>query len=364
MRLSSSAARVILAVVAVLAVTIAPESAPAAPQRAPVAPAPPAEVPPIVPGGRFPAWSYTNANQGAGGAARIDLAVSLGKVPVVFCFWVPGTVRSDKVLLDLQSLAERQGPGQVALYGVVSPLAAADVGAVTTKAQELKLRFPVLWDDGFRLMQQLRIASAPSVAIVDKKGILRLSNGVSLKQPLEYKMTLEDAIKRVAATGQLGTYGELPRYDPVTEWIGKKPPEFELPEVGDGIPRRSSSLIASDKVTVLIFWSIDCGHCLKFMPKFNVWLRDHGQGMNVVSLAKTLNDTMKTKTAEFAKFNGFVFPTLLDKDFSVAQIYLVSATPTVVLLRPDGVVDSIMPAGEENFDVFFGGKRKEILKRS
>jgi peroxiredoxin len=187
---------------------------------------------------------------------------------------------------------------------------------------------------------------------------------VSLKQPLEYKLTLEDAVKRVAATGQLGTYGLLPRYDPIAEFIGKKPPEFELPEAGDGIPRRSKSLIASDKVNVLIFWSIDCAHCTKFMPKFNAWLRDHREGMNVVSLAKTTNDAMKTKTAEFVKFNGFIFPTLLDKDFTVAQQYLVTGTPTIVLMRPDGVVHSIMPAGEENFDVFFAAKRKEILKKS
>lgn len=322
------------------------------------------EISPAIFGERFPAWTYTNANEGAAGGPKIDLATMLGKTPIVLYFWAPGTLRSDKILAEIQELVEKQGAGKVTLYAMVSPLAAADVASVKSKARELQVRVPVLWDEGFRLMQQLKIMTTPFVAVVDKAGILRLTNGVSLKQPLEYKMSLEDGIRRVAATGQIGTYGELPRYDPVTEFVGKKPPEFELAEANDGIPRRSTSLLSSDKLTVLIFWSIDCGHCLKFMPKFNGWLRDHPDGINVVSLAKANNDAMKTKTAEFAKFNGFLFPTLLDKDLSVAQLYQVTATPTILVLRPDGVLDSVMPAGEENFDAFFGAKRKAILKKS
>lgn len=361
MRRSSALVR---AVIVVGAAAFAAAVAPAAPPGTPGAVAAAAEVPPVVFGEKFPAWTYTNANDGAGGAARIDLAAVLGRSPVVFYFWAPGSLRSDKVLLEVQSLVEQQGAGKAVLYAIVSPLAAAGVEAVKAKARELKLRVPVLWDDGLRLMQQLRVMNTPYVAIVDKTGILRLTNGVSLRQPLEYKLSLEEAVKRVCATGQIGTFGELPRYDPVTEFVGKKPPEFELPEASDGIPRRSTTLMASDRLNVLIFWSIDCGHCVKFMPKFNAWLRDHGDGLNVVSLAKSMNDAMKTKTSEFAKFNGFVFPTLIDHDFSVAQQFQVTATPTILVLRPDGVVDSIMPAGEENFDTFFGAKRREILRKS
>lgn len=349
------------ALVAFAAVAV---SLPALPHRPPGTRGASPDVPQAVFGERFPAWTYVNANEGAGGVAKIDLAATLGKTPVIFYFWAPGTIRSDSVLSDLQALVARQGPGKLVLYAIVSPLAVADVATVKTKARDLKLSAPVLWDESFRLMQQLHIMTTPCIAIVDRGGILRLSNGVSLKQPLEYKMTLEDGVKRVATTGQLGTYGELPRYDPVTELVGKKPPEFELPEATDGIPRRSTSLLSSDKLTVLVFWSIDCSHCVKFMPRLNGWLRNHREGMNVVSLAKMTNDAMKTKTAEFVKFNGFIFPTLLDKDFTVAQRYLVTSTPTIVVLRPDGIMDSVMPAGDEDFDAFFGAKRREILKKS
>ena len=347
---------------AATALAIAAFSLPAFAQRLPADAA--AEVPPVPSGVRFPAWTYPNANPAAGGAAKIDLATILGKSPIVFYFWVPGVQRSDSVFADLQALVEKQGAGKLTLLGVVSPLAATDLAAVKTKALEAKVKVPVLWDESFRLMQQLKIMTTPYIAIVDKAGILRLTNGVSLKQPLEYKMSLEDGIKRAAASGQIGNYGELPRYEPVTEFLGKKPPQFELADASDGIPRSSTSLISSDKLNVYIFWSVDCPHCVKFMPKFNDWLRGHREGMNVVSLARVTNDALKTKTVEFTKLNGFVFPTLLDKDMQVAGLYQITATPTILVLRPDGVMDSVMPAGEENFDAFFDAKRKAILKKS
>lgn len=328
------------------------------------APAPVAAAAPVPAGQPFPAWTYTNLNDGAGGPAKIDLAAILGKKPVIFCYWIAGLARSERILLDLQSLVNEVGAGKVALIGIAKPFGGStDVLPIRQRIQDLKIQVPVLLDDTFRLGQQLLVQTVPSISAVDASGKLRLTNGGSLLQTLEYKMTLESAIRRLAGTGQMGTYGVLPRYDPVTEMIGKKSPDFEAASLDDGIPRRWSSLMASDKVNVLVFWSVTCPHCQKELPKLNTWLQGHKDGINVVTAARVDNDQMKTKTQEFCRLSAFSFPTLVDPTFKIADLFNVNATPTILVIRPDGVIDSVVPAGEDTFAGFLEEKKKALLKQ-
>ena len=329
------------------------------------APAPSAasKVDPAVPGAPFPAWTYTNLNP-ASGPPKVDLATVLGKQPVLFVYWIANNPRSEKVLEEVEAVAKAAGP-RLAMYAIASPpMGSTDVAPIRQRLAELKVQVPCLNDDGFRLAQQLSVKSVPSISLVDASGVLRLLNGGSPKQSVEYKLTVADAIRRVAQTGQLGTYGDLPRYEPVVELFGTKPPAFDLPAAEDGIPRSSKSLLASDKVNVYVFWAIDCPHCTQFMPKLNAWLKDHRDKINVVGVARVMNDALKVRTQEFVRVNAFVFPNLIDKDFAVAQQYNVVATPTILILRPDGTADSIMPASEQDFDKFFGSKTKALLGKS
>lgn len=322
------------------------------------------EVSAVAPGDKLPAWTFDNLN-GAAGPAKVDLAAVLGKQPIVFVYWLAGHARSEEILQEVAAAVAAKGKGKVAVYGVANPPAGStDLNPIRESVAAMKLGVPVLRDEGFRLLQELRVASVPFIAIVDKSGVLRLTNGGSLKQVLEYKMTLGDAIARVAEQGQLGTYGELPRYEPITEFVGKKPPQFDLPAIDDGVPRSSASLIASNKVTVFVFWSVDCPHCVKFMPRLNDWYKAHRDAFNLVGVCRIMNDTMKTKTQEFCRLNDLEFTNLADKNFEVAQRYMVTGTPTILLVRPDGVVDSVMPSGEADIERYFASKRKSILGKS
>lgn len=319
---------------------------------------------PVPAGEPFPAWTYTNLNDGAGGPPKIDLAAVLGKKPVVFCYWIAGLSRSERVFLDLQGLVNEIGAGKIALIGIAKPFGgSSDVLPIRQRIQALKIQGPVLLDDTFRLGQQLLVQTVPSVSVVDASGKLRLTNGGSLLQTLEYKMTLEGALRRMASTGQMGTYGALPRYDPVVELIGKKSPDFEAASLDDGITRRWSSLMASDKVNVLVFWSVTCPHCQKELPKLNTWLQAHKDGINLVTAARIDNDQMKAKTQEFCRLSAFSFPTLADPTFRIADLFNVNATPTILVIRPDGVIDSVVPAGEETFAAFLEEKKKTLLKQ-
>jgi protein-disulfide isomerase len=120
-------------------------------------------------------------------------------------------------------------------------------------------------------------------------------------------------------------------------------------------------MIAPNKVNVLIFWSVDCPHCKASLPKLNEWLKGHSDGMNVISAARITDDATKARTAEYCKISGFSFPTFVDKDMQIGAIYQVISTPTVLVIRPDGIVDSVLLSSETDLGAALEVKKRQIL---
>lgn len=322
-----------------------------------------APVPPVNFGAAFPAAKFGNVNDVPGQPATVDLATYLGKKPIVFVYWMAGNPRSEKILLDTQAAVDKAGAGKVAFFPIAAPaFGSTDLGPLKARIAALKLKAPVLNDEGFRLLQELQVHAVPNIAIVDGEGKLRMTNGGGLTQSLEYKLDVEGAIRRLASTGRMGTYGALTNYYPVTELVGKKCPDFEAPFINDAAARSFSSMLAPDKVNVLIFWSVDCPHCKASLPKLNEWLKGHSDGMNVISAARITDDATKARTAEYCKISGFNFPTFIDKDMQIGAIYQVVSTPTIVVIRPDGVVDSVLLSSETDLGAALAAKKQEILK--
>jgi peroxiredoxin len=314
-----------------------------------------------VPFGRpFPAATFDNLNVEAGGAQRIDLAAVLGKKPVVLFYWIAGNPRADDLFLELQALQGELGAEKLALYGVALQRPGRDADVIKTKLRELKISVPVLDDEGFRIGQQLRVQSVPNITILDAEGNLRLSNGALLSQDLEYNMTVETAIRRVAEKGSLGTYGYLARYYPVKELVGKKCPDFEAPLLSNGAVQSWHSMLSPDKVNVLIFWSIDCPHCRKLLPEVSQWLKENPDGVNVVSTAKVVNDAAKTKTREFCEANGIGFPTLVDQETGVGELFHVTSTPTTLIIRPDGVISAVLLSSIQDFGAAIEEAKRDL----
>jgi thiol-disulfide isomerase/thioredoxin len=258
---------------------------------------------------------------------------------------------------------EKIGADKIAFFPIAAPaFGSTDVAPLKARIAALKLKSPVLNDTGFRLLQELQVHAVPNIAIVDGEGKLRMSNGGSLSQSLEYKLDVEGAIRRVATTGRMGTYEALSTYYPVVELVGKKCPDFDAPLINDVAERSLSSMLASDKLNVLIFWSVDCPHCKAALPKLNDWLKGHTEGMNVISAARVTDDATKARTAEYCKINTFSFPTFIDKDMQIGAIYQVVSTPTIVVIRPDGVVDSVLLSSETDLGAALDAKRRELVK--
>ena len=61
---------------------------------------------------------------------------------------------------------------------------------------------------------------------------------------------------------------------------------------------------------------------------------------------------------------GFTFPTFVDKDMGIGGVYQVISTPTIVVIRPDGIVDSVLLSSETDLGAALEAKKNEILKPS
>jgi len=308
----------------------------------------------------FPAYVYRDLNTASGTGGRVNLAETLGKKPVIFLYWIPGNTRAEKMFEEIASAIAEPGPRGVAFFGVVRPRPDIPLQQIVDRIQALKLTVPVLNDEEFRLGQQLAVRAVPAVAALDAEGRLRFSNAASLRQTLEYNMDVRAALRRLASKGALGTYGSLPRYYPVHELIGKKCPDFEAPLLGDGAVRRWSSLFDPTRMNILVFWSVDCPHCKKSMPQINDWLRQHPDGVKLISAANISDEAARTKTEEYCRLNQFVFPTFADEKLQIGDLYQVTSTPTILIIRPDGVIDSVL-LGEGDFAAAFEAKKRELL---
>lgn len=317
-----------------------------------------ASVPPVDAGKPFPAHAFSNLNRQSGGPERIDLAEAIGKKPIVLFYWIAGHPRADAMLQELQAWVKSPDAEGLALYGVAFQRSEQEAAVIDRRLGELKIDIPMLDDEGFRLGQQLKVQSVPNISIIDRAGLLRLTNGASLVQVVGYNETVKSAIVKVAGTGNLVAYGYLPPYYPAKELVGQACPDFKAPLLTTSVEQRWSSLLNKEKLNVLIFWSVDCPHCRKTLPEINTWLKSNPQGVNVISAANVTNDTTRSRTRQYCELNGFVFPTLIDRNQEISKLFQITSTPTIVIMGPDGVIDSVMTSGTQDF-----GRKVEESKR-
>jgi peroxiredoxin len=320
-------------------------------------------VTPVGMGQTFPAGTFTDLNQPAGTKVQVDLASVIGDKPVVLYYWIAGNDRADQIFLELQALVDELGETKPVLYGVAIQRPGRDASVIRPHLEKMGIRVPVLDDEGFVIGQRLRVQTVPNITLIDVEGRLRLTNGASLLQVLGYQLDLAGAIRRMGVDGSVGTYGYLPAYYPVKELVGQQCPDFKAPLLSNSVEQRWSSMLNPEKVNILIFWSVDCPHCRKSLPEINAWLKANGEGLNVISAATVTNEESKQKTRQFCDLNGFVFPTLMDQDLEISNLYQVTSTPTILIIRPDGVVDSAMTSSNQEFGATVEKKRRELLDK-
>lgn len=297
-------------------------------------------------GEEFKATSVPNLNPVAG-PALIDLNRDLHQRPVVFVYWIAGNTRSEDVLLEFQELGKELGRDKLAIFGVVVKRPGRGVELIRRRIEARGITLPVIDDLAYHMGQMFQVRSVPHVTVLDSDARLRLTNGGSLLQQLEADFNLEKLLRRAAAGKTIGTYGTLDTYEPVTELIGRRCPEFDAPPMGGSGSESFRGQLVDDRVNAFVYWSVECPHCRSYLPKLNEWLEANPGRLNVISVAAVHNPAAKIKTEQFCKVSDFDFPVMFDEDHRIRDLYRVTSTPTILLIGPDGVVDSVVNTDQE-----------------
>ncbi len=115
--------------------------------------------------------------------------------------------------------------------------------------------------------------------------------------------------------------------------FGEVAPNFQLTKI-DGSPVSVSDLRGHP--AVLIFWTAWCPVCKEEAPHFNeLAARYESKGVRVLGI--NIQDS-EARTKAGIKDFGIQYSVARDADASVARLYRVTGTPTVIFLDRNGVV--------------------------
>jgi peroxiredoxin len=109
---------------------------------------------------------------------------------------------------------------------------------------------------------------------------------------------------------------------------------------GTGVDGKTYNLAAALKKgpVLLDFWATYCKPCMMELPQVQkIWERHRGQGFTLLTVA---GDDQRTiaKLKPLVQSKGFKFPTLVDTDKKINNLYNVRNYPTSVLIAPDGKI--------------------------
>lgn len=121
-----------------------------------------------------------------------------------------------------------------------------------------------------------------------------------------------------------GSDGSLPTADPA--------PSFSLPDLqGDTVSL--DDLVGLGRPVMLVFSAPECGACDALMPHVARWEREHQEDLTIAVIGRGALDANRRKAAEHG-----LGQVLLQQGDEAAQAYRIQATPSAVLVWPDGTV--------------------------
>lgn len=122
--------------------------------------------------------------------------------------------------------------------------------------------------------------------------------------------------------------------------IGSDAPEFELESIA-GDTASLAELLAAENPLLLVFTDPDCGPCRALLPGVARWRRAHA-----ARLAIALISTGDAAAAGAVAAEHDLNDVLLVDNGEVQRAYRAGATPSAVLVSPDGTVASRIAQGE------------------
>lgn len=140
--------------------------------------------------------------------------------------------------------------------------------------------------------------------------------------------------------------------------IGSTAPDFELPGL-HGETLTLESLRTSGKPVMLLFTDPNCGPCTAMLPEIRRWQKEHADELTITLVSQGTLAENRAKTTEQG-LRGI----LIQQDEEVSEAYEVEATPSAVLVRPDGTIGSQIYEGPDAVSALMGhavGERSRIM---
>jgi len=318
---------------------------------------------PISPGRPLPDMEGLKKVNGATGAPAsefLDFSLgefSAGKYLLLF-YWMVGDDGSEESLKSVdQWVAERD---DITLVGIVPPRGGGT--AVAERARTLGLEIPIIWDEGYRMQRTIRAATVPYITVVDPGRIVRVMGAYNLKHKIIGDITLARYLETALEGGGHPTVSQVPRHYPVTELINEPFIDFTLNSVLENKLIRFSDHIGDGKLTLLIFWSADCGHCKVELPELDEYYRKHRDLLDMVGIVKVPDDAVKQRTTDFINAHKLGFPNVADQNQRVFGQYRVRTTPTTVVVNSQGRVESVLIGAAVDLDEELGALIDKLKK--
>jgi len=123
--------------------------------------------------------------------------------------------------------------------------------------------------------------------------------------------------------------------------IGSQAPSFSLSGLyGETVTL--DALKAEGRPVVLVFTDPGCGPCNALVPEIERWQCEHAEALTVavISRGKVKENVDKARAHKLGRV-------LLQREREVSQAYQSLPTPSAVLIRPDGTIDSRAALGSE-----------------
>jgi methylamine dehydrogenase accessory protein MauD len=143
--------------------------------------------------------------------------------------------------------------------------------------------------------------------------------------------------------------------------IGVTAPEFELPGL-HGETLTLESLRASGKPVMLVFTDPNCGSCTAMLPEIRRWQKEHAEELAIWLVSQGTVEENRAKSTEHG-LRGV----LMEQDWEVSEAYEVEASPSAVLVRPDGTIGSPVHEGPDAISgllAYAVGKRSRLPMHS
>ena len=319
----------------------------------------------IQPGAAFTALELPVLRPGELQLSTIKLGASAGR-PLVICYFVIGDSLSEDVFLDVQKLAGGSARGKVEILGAAKLMGGTDVAKAAGRLSEMGASVPVIIEGGLTLATSLGLASVPAITLVDAGGVLRIAEAKSLRQTVAQGLTMSRAIQDAAQGKPVPTVARLPRYFPANELVGERSPDFSLQQFQGKEKVKLSELLdrngRDNKITALYFWHPNCAQCKKVMPGIVVGANNYRKWIDVLSIAEIKDEDEARNCEDTVRGHGIPFPVLLDEGKQVTNRFKVISTPTMLFIRPDGVVDSVYTRADISYTAIFANRISSILK--